>query len=228
MPQWMADWMAHWTTGREGVTGLGANAASEWNDSPLKTMAKKLAYSLAAALLFMSPALAQQPKPAAPRPSPAQAPQQPAPPPENAAPQQTTATYGDWTVQCAQPPGQAEACDMTQIAQAQGKPFSRVAVGKPENGQPVKLVVQVPVNVSFATAVSIQTTEDDPGLSLAFSTCTPNGCFAVFDLKDETLKKFRAAKSSGSFSFADSTGHPVKIPLSFNGFNQALEALAKK
>jgi invasion protein IalB len=179
-----------------------------------------------------------QPKPPAQRPAPIQpaapAPAQPpAPPPaaQTDTPQQTTATYGDWIVQCAIHSGETvETCDMEQVSQLQGKntPFSRVAIGKPEKSQPVKLVVQVPVNVSFATNVRIQTSQDDPGLAVPFATCTPNGCFALFDLKDDVLKKLRIASGAGALSFADSGGHAIKVPLSFNGFAGALDALAKK
>jgi invasion protein IalB len=117
---------------------------------------------------------------------------------------------------------------MVQITQVQGKPFSRLAMTKPEKGQPPKLVVQVPVNVTFATEVRVQAAEEDQGLSSSFATCTPNGCFALFDLKEEAMKKFRAAAANGAMSFADSTGRPIKIPVSFNGFAQAYEALLKK
>jgi invasion protein IalB len=216
--------------------------------SPPKTKSGATAFGLAAAaLIFLAgSALAQlaQPKPPAPRPAPAkpavQAAQpvaqpagQAAPPMQGDAPQQTTATYGDWVVQCELHSGETvQTCDMAQVqvAQVQGKntPFSRVAIGKPDKGQPEKLIVQVPINVSFATNVRIQTSDDDPGLATPFATCTPNGCFALFDLKDDILKKLRAGSNAGALSFADSSGHVIKVPISFNGFGQAYEALAKK
>jgi invasion protein IalB len=127
-------------------------------------------------------------------------------------------------------PPSAEVCDMAQVTQLEGKniPFSRVAVAHPDKGQPVKLIVQVPVNASFATSVHIQTGDDDPGIVAPFTNCTPNGCFAEFALKDDMLKKLRAATSVGKFSFADAGGHSVAVPISFNGFGAAFDALAKK
>jgi invasion protein IalB len=203
----------------------------------MKIDCKNTAYALAAAFLMLCAASASaqqaQPRPPAPRPAPAP-PATPAPaPPSSDVPQQTTATYGDWVVQCETRSGETvPACDMAQVqvAQVQGKntPFSRIAIGKPEKGLPEKLIVQVPINVSFATSVRIQTSDEDPGLAMPFATCTPNGCFALFDLKDDIVKKFRAGSGTGSFSFADSTGHVNKIPVSFNGFGQAFEALVKK
>jgi invasion protein IalB len=200
-----------------------------------------LAMTIAGAT-FAGAALAQQPpaapKPPAPRPAPppprAQAPAPAAAPaaqeaPARDVPQQTTATYGDWILQCATVSGSTtETCDMVQVTQVQGKPFSRLAMTKPEKGQPPKLVVQVPINVTFATSVKIQTSDEDAGITMPFATCTPNGCFALFDLKEEAMKKFRSVTTGGSMSFADSTGRPIKIPVSFNGFAQAYEALLKK
>jgi len=219
-------------------------------DKIMKSKEKMAAFGLiAAAMMTLSGgALAQQPLPrpeavrpsaTAPRPAPIQRTvQEPQPqssaPQVDSAPQQTTATYADWVVQCqtqAGPPPQ-KLCDMaqiTQVTQAQGKvPFSRVAIAHPLKGQPIKLVVQVPTNASFATSVRIQTGDDDPGLSAPFARCLPIGCFADFDMKEETLKKFRAASGAGKLSFADAGGHDVAVPLSFNGFGQALDALERE
>jgi invasion protein IalB len=186
----------------------------------------KLAVALMAMLTVSLPAMAQaQQRPAPPPTHP------PGATPNGDAPQRTTATYGDWVLQCMEnsaPPSE-RVCDMAQVTQVQGKnlPFSRVAVARPEKGQPVKLIVQVPVNASFSTQVHIQTSDQDPGVVAPFANCNPNGCFAEFDLKEDVLKKLRDATGAGKFSFADAGGHVVTVPLSFNGFATAFEALAK-
>src|SRR5271155_5194334 len=200
----------------------------------MKSCCNKTTFCIAIALLMASVgvALAQQP----PKPAPAQHPAaaaQPAGQPVLAnEPQRTTATYADWVVQCVangSPPPDA-ICDMAQVTQVQGKnvPFSRIAVAHPDKGQPVKLIVQVPVNVSFATQVHIQTSDDDPGVIAPFANCNPNGCFAEFDLRDDLLKKLYGATSVGKMSFADAGGHTITVPLSFNGFSAAFDALSKK
>lgn len=180
------------------------------------------------------PAPAQHPAPQrAPAPAPggnAAAPGGPTLPPNE--PQRTTASYGDWVLQCftnTSPPSEPS-CDISQVTQLQGKnlPFSRIAVAHPERGKPIKLVVQVPVNVSFATQVHIQTSDDDPGFVAPFASCTPNGCFAEFELKDELLKKLHDATSVGKITFADAGEHDISVPISFNGFGFAYDALAKK
>ena len=147
-------------------------------------------------------------------------------------PQSTTATYADWVVQCetrAVPPPE-KVCDMAQVTQLQGRnvPFSRVSIARQVRGQPIKLILQVPVNVSFATNVHIQIGDIDSGIAAPFARCLPAGCFAEFELKDDSLRKFRAASGAGKLSFADAGGHDVVVPLAFNGFVQAFDALARE
>ncbi len=147
-------------------------------------------------------------------------------------PQSTTATYADWVVQCetrSGPPPE-KVCDMVQVTQLQGKnvPFSRVAIARLVRGKPIKLVLQVPINLSFATNVRIQIGDADPGITAPFARCVPAGCFAEFELKDDSLRRFRAASGAGRLSFADAGGHDIAIPLAFNGFVQALDALARE
>jgi invasion protein IalB len=163
----------------------------------------------------------------------AQPPAAPAPAtPATETPQRTTASYGDWLVQCetqAGPPPQ-KICDMAQTTQLQGNtvPFSRVALVHPEKNKPVKFVAQVPVNVTIASSVRLQIDDADAGVTVRFARCLPLGCFAEFDLKDDELKKLRAASGNGKLTFADSASHEVAIPVSFNGFAQAFDALAKE
>jgi invasion protein IalB len=192
-----------------------------------------LAGALAGAVVMSlaSGTAAQQPapRPSAPRPGAPRPVPEPAP---DETPQSTTATYGDWVLQCVtrSGPPRETICDIAQVTQIQGKniPFSRVAVAHPQKGQPVKLVVQVPVNASFGSDVRLQPADNEAALQAPFNNCTPNGCFAEFDLKDEAMRKLRAASGAGKLSFADAGGHDITVPVSFNGFGQAFEALVKK
>ncbi len=152
----------------------------------------------------------------------------------SSAPQRTTATYGDWIVQCetqAGPPPR-KLCEMTQLTQlqVQGKtqPFSRIVVPQPVKGMPSVLVVQLPVNVAFATKVKIQTSDSDQGIEVPFARCVPDGCFAEFSIANDGLAKLRSASTGGKLSFGDSAGRPISIPLSFNGFGTAYDALVKE
>ena len=121
---------------------------------------------------------------------------------------------------------------MTQLTQlqVQGKtqPFSRVIVPQPLKNMPNALIVQVPVNVAFATKVKIQAGDTDTGIEVPFTRCVPDGCFADFSVGADSLIKLRAASSGGKLSFADSTGRKIAIPLSFNGFGKGYDALLKE
>jgi invasion protein IalB len=187
---------------------------------------KSVTCLLAGALLvaLSGAATAQQPR--------APAPAAPAAPSD--APQRTTATYANWVLTCdtqAGPPPQ-KTCQILQIvqAQAQGRtvPFSSVAVLHPVKGQPTKLVMQVPVSVTLSTNVRIQIADTDPGIATPFARCAPAGCYVEFELKDDVLKKFRAASGNGKITYADVTGREVVVPLGFGGFDQAFEALTKE
>ncbi len=205
--------------------------AARWSATPL------------CAVFFAAAAAAQQP---AAHPSPQRAPQaqpmpnpqaspavaQPTPsaqPAQGNLPQRTTATYDDWIVQCDAQSGGAshKFCEMTQVTQFQGnnQPFSRIAVLRPTKEQSRRLVVQVPVNVTFSANVRVQINDSDPGLVGPFARCVPGGCFAEFDLKDDAVKKFRSTNTAGKLSFADAGGHNISVPVSFKGFGQAYDAL---
>jgi invasion protein IalB len=146
--------------------------------------------------------------------------------------QSTSATYSDWVVQCvneAGPPPK-KTCDMAQVTQVQGKniPFSRAAIEGPVKGRPVKLIVQLPVNVLVRSQVGIQISDTDPVIPAPFDRCIPNGCFAEFELKDDVLKKLLGSEGTGKVTFKDAGGHDISIPLSFKGFHQAFDALSKE
>jgi invasion protein IalB len=183
---------------------------------------------LAVAVLIAVSSAAPTQQPRAPVPG------TPAEPPASEVPQRTTASYANWVLTCetqAGPPPQ-KTCEMVQVvqAQAQGRtaPFSRVTIGHPVKGQPIKLDLQVPTNITFGTSVHIQTADADPGITAPFARCAPTGCFADFDLKDDMLRKFRTASGNGKITYADFNGHDVVVPLSFSGFSQAFDALTKE
>ena len=147
-----------------------------------------------------------------------------------AAQERTTATYDDWTLQCEvqSGPPQQRSCGIWQIAQMQGRPFSRVEIGRPVQNQPLRLVAQVPVNVSLRAGVRLQTGDADPGLVVAFNRCMTAGCFAEFDLSQDTLKKFRRASAGAKLTFKNAAGQEVGVPISFKGFSSAFDALVKQ
>jgi invasion protein IalB len=146
--------------------------------------------------------------------------------------QSTAATYEDWTLRCsmsASTPPQ-KSCEIEQLSHLQNKeqPFSRVAIPRPPKGEPVILAVQVPVNVWLATGIRIEIGGKNAGLSVPFTRCGPAGCFAEIALNDAAIQKFRAGTAPATIGFTNAAQRPVSIPLSFKGFSQAFDALARE
>ncbi|RAI42820.1 invasion associated locus B family protein [Rhodoplanes roseus] len=147
------------------------------------------------------------------------------------APSRTTATYDDWTVRCETPAGsQQKTCEVFQAQQPQGQtsPVSQVAIGRAAKTDPLKLVVQIPVNVWLATAPRLVWDDKQPPVALGFKRCVPGGCFADADLPDDLLRRMRGRTDPGRLEYKDALQRDVGIPLSFKGFGAALEALAKQ
>jgi invasion protein IalB len=188
---------------------------------------------LTGAWLAVRPVTAQQPAP--PRPAPRAAPvprpqPAPAPAPPAQGPQRTSATYGDWVVRCEIAEGQTQkTCDMEQLAQMQGQtsPISRIAIPLPVKGQEAKLIIQLPVNVSFAGGVKIEVDAKDH-LAVPFTRCVPAGCLAETALKEDEMRRFRAETQAGKIVYKNAADQPVTIPLSFKGFGQAYDALIRQ
>jgi invasion protein IalB len=149
-------------------------------------------------------------------------------------PQRTTASYDDWILQCdkkAGPPPE-NVCEIAQVVQAQlqGKnvPFSLIAIPRPVNPKLIKMMVQLPVNVSLRGNVILRTDKADPGIATPFARCVVSGCVAEFDLKEDAVKKLRSAAAVGSIAFKNSNEQDVVVPLSLKGLAPALDALAKE
>lgn len=160
----------------------------------------------------------------------AQAPANPAPQP----PKPTMTTFGDWVLTCRKGAGAdtgREACEITQTFTAQGQtaPFARMAVGRISPKAPFNVTVVVPHNVSFPSTVALATDEKGSNpMTLNWTRCLATGCFASGQLTDAAIAIWRPLAQRGRLSFKNALGQDVALPLSFNGFNDAFNALAKK
>jgi len=145
--------------------------------------------------------------------------------------QQTTASYQDWTVRCVLPEGQTQKqCEMIQSASVQGQagPISQIAIGRPVKTEPVKVVFQLPVGVWLPRGAKLVFDSKAPALEATFKRCLPAACFADAELKDNIIKKLRGVTEQGHLDFEDGNRRPVTLPVSFKGFGQAFDAMAKE
>ncbi len=170
-------------------------------------------------------------------PAPVQAPASPpvaTPPPVAAEPQETSATYGDWSLRCIRQGEGAQArrnCEVVQTLRQQGQtqPFAQVALGRPEPGRGMRMVVLLPPNVAFPSTVKVAAAEGQPPLlELAWRRCLPNACVADAEMAAPTLTQLRAWTEAGRLTFQNGLGREVTVPFSLRGLPQALDALAKE
>ncbi len=148
-------------------------------------------------------------------------------------PQSTQASYGDWVLRC-QRNGASEDgqlfCEVAQTIQIerQPAPFAQIAFGRLKKGEALQLTVALPANVAFPSAPKLLLDgKDQDAIELSWRKCLPGGCFAGVALTEDNLRKLRAAQGAGSIVSKDSVGQEFKLPMSFRGLAQALDALAR-
>lgn len=151
----------------------------------------------------------------------------PAPAP---APELTTATYGDWMVVC-MGTGPASRCEgLHSLKNAQGQPAAVLAVGYPAKGQPMRLSLRVPVSVSFASPATVTIGTAEP-VTLAYSMCIPQGCFADVALASPAaVARLRetAAGTAVTVRWQDAGANKNELLASFKGLATVLDRLDEK
>ncbi len=168
-----------------------------------------------------------KPAPAAPSPAPI------APPPVSASePQTTTATYGDWVLRCqrAQVAGQVQRlCEIVQTLEAAGKGVvAQIAFGRLSAKDPLRLTVVLPPNIALpgVVRVLVDGKDSDPA-ELSWKRCLPGSCVADSEMRDNTLRVWRAQSGSGQIRYAVGSGQELAVAFSFRGLAAALDNLAK-
>lgn len=146
--------------------------------------------------------------------------------PAPAAPQTTTATYQDWTLRCDNAVGTPprKLCEVARAIMAQdGKTaLAQIVVGRPDPARPFKLIVQLPNGV-WLPSNAILALDDKTTVTATYKRCVQL-CFADADIEDATLAALKARTDPASLLFADASQRIVELPVSFNGFADALAA----
>lgn len=175
-------------------------------------------------LLFGSPAAAQQvlnTPPATAK-------------PPSAEPDTTSATFGDWTLRCDRrldvtPPQRF--CELAHIVQKAGETAAQgqLAVGRVSRSEPLKITAVLPINVALRTLPKLVAEGPEPvSLDLVWSRCIVGACFADAVAPDEVVKRLRSRTEPGRVEYRDGTDREATLPISFRGFGQALDALARE
>ncbi|MCW2283145.1 invasion protein IalB [Rhodoblastus acidophilus] len=147
----------------------------------------------------------------------------------------TTASYGDWLLRCQRIGEPArKVCEIVQTVQAsrQGQPqqpVAQLAFGRLKASEPIRLTAHLPVNILLPSVAKFATGEKDARpVELPWRRCVQSGCFADAALTEAQWSGLHGQSENGSVEFTDAGARPVKFPISFRGFAQAADALAKE
>jgi invasion protein IalB len=161
-----------------------------------------------------------------------EAPAAPSAQPPSTRPEFTTAGFGDWVLRCTQPEGRAKNCEVVQSINAQGQVVAQFALGRTEAGQPIRLTLAVPPNVTLDTAPRLipnATANDARGaVDLGWRRCFPTVCLADMAPSEALLQQFRRQNEAAQMRFVSGDGRENALPLSLRGIAAALDALARE
>lgn len=159
---------------------------------------------------------------------------------QSAEPSSTSATYGNWTVSCVQTADQ-KVCQMVtklnlKAADGQLRPLLEIAIGQPPSGGDLRIVLQVPMDVSLreAVVVSIDAEGADPEvspkpqkdlISASYFACVPTGCIADAVLDGASLTSLQGAATMTTSFTALNGAKKISVPVPLDGFGDAWAAL---
>lgn len=137
-------------------------------------------------------------------------------------PNQTTETFGAWTVRCANLEVGGKSCEMTFMAQGQAGPIAQVAIGQPAGEAKPLLVVQTPLGSSLAHGVRVGS--DTAAATLPFVTCLQIGCLAQgASSTAELTETFKG--DATKLAFTEMGGRVIELAVPTAGFLPALERM---
>jgi len=145
------------------------------------------------------------------------------------------AIFGDWTLRCERNSGaqsSQRACELGQMVHRQSEKtaLAQIAIGRVGAGIPLRLTVVVPMGVTLEGGGAKMTADGKEAmtLDLPWTRCIPGGCFASATLSEDTIRKFKVTADMASLTYRDMDNREVRLPVSFRGFSEALEALGRE
>ncbi|MBY0225131.1 MAG: invasion associated locus B family protein [Hyphomicrobium sp.] len=136
------------------------------------------------------------------------------------------AQHGDWQVVCKPPPAGAknEVCALVQSVTAEDRPNVGLTVYFQRFSQGMRVLrVFAPVGVLLPPGIGLKIDDVDVGHA-PFLRCHTFACYAQVTLDDKLIDQFSNGKTA-IFIIFQTEEAGIGIPLSLNGFSQALAAL---
>ena len=152
-------------------------------------------------------------------------PQTTPPPPANV----TSTSFGDWVLRCEARNSGPRGCEILQsLADQRRQPVAQFAFGRAQRGDPMRLLVLIPANITIASALLIQLPDRGPPITVTLRACGPRGCVAEADINATQLARLRGREAQGRLEYRDALNAEVALPFSTRGFGAALDALARE
>lgn len=160
-------------------------------------------------------------------------------------PTETREVYGEWSVRCRDfesanaqsDPQTTRLCELNHAVNvrrggAQAQNLLQIAIGQLPGQDTYKFVLRTPLNMALREAIGIHrdpgadTPLSAPVVQLTYVTCDQMACIADVDLDLNALKTLGQLRTA-VITMVDRTGTRAGIPLSFNGYQAALEVMAE-
>jgi invasion protein IalB len=111
--------------------------------------------------------------------------------------------------------------------QGQQNPIALIAIGREKDNDPIRMVLQLPLNVTVSAHPKITLKQGEAPIELHFERCVPAGCFAMVQPADEAVRRLRAHSDPARITYKDATDKDVGFQFSLRGLSPALDAWAK-
>ncbi len=135
--------------------------------------------------------------------------------------------FGNWRVSCKTDAQDArQGCFIVQdlVLREGGQRVLQFAIGFVEETPEPIVLLSLPLGISLPPGAEIQIDGGKP-TRIPIERCEPNGCRAGMKLNPEILDGFRNGDQL-SVTFYDAKRQPIEVPLSLDGFEAGLTALA--
>ncbi|HLH89998.1 MAG TPA: invasion associated locus B family protein [Xanthobacteraceae bacterium] len=143
-------------------------------------------------------------------------------------PQRTSATYGDWTLSCAVAANGSKSCGLIHLVKQGNVAAAQISFGRSSKSGHFTATVQIAANVWLATGLKIAFADDTPALSAPFEWCLSVRCLAEFDLVEADVKRLRSQKEPARVVYKNALQTDMTLPMTFVGFDDAVNALEKQ
>ncbi len=144
------------------------------------------------------------------------------------APDQSSESYGDWTVRCVNRDG-LPPCDIVQFVtnDKTKEQLMRLSIAYSGQAERYGFQIQMPLGVIISGGVIVRLDDKENWGNLKFTRCEVSGCYIETVITADTLDPFRRA-NKGVVAILDREAKPMVLPISFNGFSAAMDVMSQK